>query len=165
MIQNHLLPNHGSLPDVFQCLVFSLSKSVQRLFKRLSRGSQRFLGFGIVRVALYVDFITASTEVTSREELRRVHQQVSRELDGLRRGKTELPSGRLVGVRRPRCGLGARNVFREGLGNNRSMAGSINLGDDVDTTLEVETVNNIKLSPMVKSAHLIGIIDDICNLR
>ena len=33
-------------------------------------------------------------------------------------------------------------MLREGFGNDRSVARSVNLGDDVDTTLEVREVNN-----------------------
>ena len=33
-------------------------------------------------------------------------------------------------------------MFREGFRNDRSVARSVNLGDDVDTTLEVREVNN-----------------------
>lgn len=118
VIQDHLLPNHGRLPDTFQRLVLGLSKIIQGLFNRPSRSSQSLLSFGIVRVACRVDLITAGAEIISGEELGCIHQQTSREIYGVRRGKAELSGGRLVSIRCPRRGFGAGDVLREGLGND-----------------------------------------------
>ena len=115
MVQNHLLPNYGGLSNAFQRRVLSLSESVQGLFKGLSRSSQSGLSWGVIRIAFCVDFVAAGAEIISREQLGSVCQQINSEFDGVGRGKTKLPSGRLVSVRRPRTGFGARDVFREGL--------------------------------------------------
>jgi len=46
------------------------------------------------------------------------------------------------------------------------MARSIDLGDDVNTTLEDREVNNPKWrSKMEKFVHLVSILDNICDLR
>jgi len=173
VVQDHLLPNHSGLSNAFQCLVLCLSESVQSLFKSLSRSGQSSLGLGIVCVTFRVDFIAASAEIISGEQLGRIHQQIGGEFDGVRRGKAKLPSGRLVSVRCPRRGFGARDVLGEGLGDDRGMAGGVDLSDDVDTALEDQCVNVTKRKPrkgkralqVEKIAYLVGILDNICDLR
>ena len=140
--QDHLLPNNGGLSSTFQRAVFGLGERIQGLFDGFSRSRQSLLSRGVFLITVCVEFIATGTEIISGEHLGCVHQQIGRELDGFRRGKTELPSRGLVSIRCPRSGFGARNVLGEGLGDNRSVAGSIDLSDDVDATLEVKEVNN-----------------------
>ena len=173
VVQHHFLPNYSGLSNIFQRLVLGLSESIQSLFESLSRSSQSGLSLRVVRITLSVDFVATSAEVVSGEQLGRIRQQVSREFDGVGRGETKLPSGRLVSVRRPRTGFGTCNVLREGLGDDRSVTGGVDLGDDVDATLENQGINNTeriprggkRVSQAEKRAYLVGILDNICDLR
>jgi len=46
------------------------------------------------------------------------------------------------------------------------MARSVDLGDNVDTTLEVQGINNAGRRPRTeKVVYLVGIRDDICDVR
>ena len=164
MVQDHLFPNDGGLSDSFQRLVLSLSEIVQGLFKSPSRSSQSLLSLLIVRVASCVDFVSAGTEIISGEELCGTRQQTSSESDCLRGGDTKLASGGLVGVRCPRSRFRARNVLWEGLGDNRSMSRSVDLGDDVNAALKVQGVNNVERRHGGRVVHLASILDDICDL-
>ena len=93
--------------------MFGLNKIIQGLLKSLSRCTQGLLSLWIVCVAFCVDFITASAEVISTENIGGVDQQVGCEVYGVRGSDAELPSGRFVGIYRPRRCFGARDVFRE----------------------------------------------------
>ena len=147
VIQNHLLPNYSGLSNGFQRLVFSLSESIKGLFKSLSRSSQSGLSLGVIRIAFCVDFVSAGAEIISGKQVGRIRQQISREFDGFGRGETKLPGRRLVSVRCPRTGFGTRDVVREGLGDDRSVAGGVDLSDHVDTALENQRVNNTEQVP------------------
>ena len=77
--------------------------------------------------------------------------------------------GRLVSIRCPWRGFGACDVLREGLGDDRSMARSINLSDDVNTTLGVQEVSNTERKDkhalqVGKVVHFVGILDNLRDL-
>jgi len=122
------------------------------------------LSLRVVRIAFCVDFVTASAEIISGEQFGRTRQQISRKFDGVWRGETKLPSRRLVSIRRPRTGFSTRDVLGEGLGDDRSVTGGVDLGNDINTALETKDQQYRTDTRGEKLAYLVGILDDICDL-
>ena len=132
----------------------SLRECVQSLRKCLVAALQARLGLVVLGVAattnkrwvnactwvkrhdvLRIDLISASREVRALKQPCRGFEQARGEVDGRFGRKAQLARGRLVGEGGPRRRLGACDVLREGLRDDRSVARSVDLGNDVDPAL------------------------------
>ena len=86
-------------------------------------------------VAIVVDLVASSAEELGREQLGCSREERSGEVDSSRRGKPQLACRGLVGKLGPGRGLEASDMLWEGVVKNGSVAGGVNLGEDVNAPL------------------------------
>ena len=97
-----------------------LCKGIEGLFERPP--IEITLRLGIIRIASRINLISTCAEHGRREQPRDRAQQAHGEIDSARRGEAQLPCGRFVRIGGPGCRLGARDVFRVRLGDDRGVA-------------------------------------------
>lgn len=152
MNEDHFLPHNCRLSDGLECLMRLLGEGVKRLVNGppsyastasvqglWARGAFKLtevsLSLRVFVVAVRIDLVASSAEELGWEELGRLGEEGRGEVDCGGGRKPQLSSRRFVGELSPRRGLEASDVLRVGVVQNRGMSRSIDLGEDVYSSL------------------------------